>query len=92
MPTGTRASASLRQWVLELDRQTDRRSPLLFSRLAMELQTLKQKLSTEKTRLKAAAVEHLQPGQQGTGGWSGRALMAGMPGRMAGMPVLNLSE
>lgn len=38
------------------------------SRLATELQTLKQKLSTEKNRLKAAAVEHLQPGQQAPAG------------------------
>ncbi|XP_021069024.1 envoplakin [Mus pahari] len=38
------------------------------SRLATELQTLKQKLSTEKSRLKAAAVEHLQPGQQAPAG------------------------
>nr|XP_021491680.1 envoplakin isoform X1 [Meriones unguiculatus] len=34
------------------------------SRLAMELQTLKQKLATEKSRLKAAVAEPLQPGQQ----------------------------
>ncbi|XP_051015047.1 envoplakin [Acomys russatus] len=38
------------------------------SRLAMELQTLKQKLSAEKSRLKATVVEPLQPGQQAPAG------------------------
>lgn len=38
------------------------------SRLASELQTLKQKLSTEKSRLKDASAEHLQQGQQAPAG------------------------
>ncbi|GAB1297087.1 Envoplakin [Apodemus speciosus] len=38
------------------------------SRLATELQTLKQKLSTEKSRLKATAAEHFQAGQQAPAG------------------------
>lgn len=38
------------------------------SRLASELQTLKQKLSTEKSRLKNVSAEHLQQGQQAPAG------------------------
>lgn len=41
------------------------------SRLASELQALKQKLATVQSRLKASAAEPLRPDQQGTKGWSG---------------------
>uniref|UniRef100_G1QN86 Envoplakin n=1 Tax=Nomascus leucogenys TaxID=61853 RepID=G1QN86_NOMLE len=42
------------------------------SRLASELQALKQKLATVQSRLKASAVESLRPSQQGTQGGPGR--------------------
>uniref|UniRef100_A0A8C8YLP1 Envoplakin n=1 Tax=Prolemur simus TaxID=1328070 RepID=A0A8C8YLP1_PROSS len=42
------------------------------SRLASELQALKQKLAAVQRRLKASATETVRPGQQGTEGWPGR--------------------
>lgn len=71
MPTGQGPCFPLRQWVLGLDRETDTLLSPPRSRLAVELQTLRQKLSAEKSRLKATVVEPLQPGQQGTRGWPG---------------------
>lgn len=41
------------------------------SRLASEMQALKQKLATAQSRLKASVAEPLRPGQQGTTGWPG---------------------
>ena len=38
----------------------------------MELQALKQKLTTVQSRLKANAKEPLRPSQQGTEGWPGK--------------------
>lgn len=41
------------------------------SKLASEMQALKQKLATAQSRLKASVAEPLRPGQQGTTGWPG---------------------